>query len=95
MANFDVVVISHPPYSLDLAPATILLFAKAKITITGTIFQEVEDIKDLNAVPLDTSSNSYVQLLEICKKCVTVKGDYSERKQSELLTASFLSVLIA
>ena len=95
MANFDVVVISHPPYSLDLAPANILLFAKVKITITGTIFQEVEDIKDLYAVPLDTSSNSYVQLLEICKKCVTVKGDYSERKQSELLTASFLSVLIA
>jgi hypothetical protein len=46
------------------------------------MFQDLEDIKDLNAVPKDTSSDSYVQPLEICKKCVTVKRDYSDVKQS-------------
>jgi len=47
--------------------------------------QDAEDIKrnvttNLYAVPLDTFHNCFVQFIQRCKKCVTVKEDDFERK---------------
>jgi hypothetical protein len=39
----------------------------------------------LNAVPLDAFSDCSLQILERCKRCFAVKGDYFERKQTLFL----------
>jgi hypothetical protein len=39
------VIIPHPPYSLDVVPCGITLFAKLKIKLKGQRFETVCDIK--------------------------------------------------
>jgi hypothetical protein len=48
-------VLSHPPYSPDLAPADFFLFPNLKITMKGTRFEAVSSIqqtvsRDLKAI---------------------------------------------
>jgi len=44
MANRNVAVLHHPPYSPDLAPADYFLFPKLKFSSKGRHFQTVEEI---------------------------------------------------
>ena len=39
-------IIEQPPYSPDMAPANVFLFAKLKLPLRGTRFQSIEDIKE-------------------------------------------------
>ena len=45
LANSNVAVFHHPPYSPDLAPADYVLFPKLKFSLKGRHFQTVEEIK--------------------------------------------------
>jgi len=42
-------VVSHPPYSPDLAPADLFLFPKLKTTLKGRRFQTMEEMQE-NAI---------------------------------------------
>ena len=45
LANRNVAVLHHPPYSPDLAPADHFLFRKLKFFLKGRHFQTVEEIQ--------------------------------------------------
>jgi hypothetical protein len=45
LAKHDVLEISHPPYSPDLAPADFILYPTVKTALKGKMLQDVEDIK--------------------------------------------------
>ena len=46
LAKNVTVIMPQPPYSLDLAPADILLFQKLKTTMKGNHFATIEEIKE-------------------------------------------------
>jgi hypothetical protein len=57
LAKHDVMEISHPSYSPDLAPVDFFFFFEVKTVLVGETFQGVEDIKknmtaELKAFPL-------------------------------------------
>jgi hypothetical protein len=41
LAKLQTSVVSHPPYSLDLAPADFFLFPRLKTTVKGHRFQTI------------------------------------------------------
>jgi transposase len=45
LANRNVAVLHHPPYSPDLAPADCFLFPKLKFSLKGRHFQTEEEIQ--------------------------------------------------
>jgi len=45
LANMNIAVLHHPPYSPDLAPADYFLFPKLKLSLKGQHFQTVEEIQ--------------------------------------------------
>ena len=45
LANKNIIVLEHPPYSPDLAPCDFCLFPKIKSVLKGTHFVSVEDVK--------------------------------------------------
>jgi hypothetical protein len=44
VANNNMVIIHHPPYSLDLAPCDLALFPKLKMKLKGRHFETVSAI---------------------------------------------------
>jgi hypothetical protein len=69
-AKHGVVKISHPPYSLELAPADGFLFPMVRTTLKGKRSQDVEDIKknvtvELNAVPLEAFADCFRNFLKM------------------------------
>jgi len=76
--NCSMVQITDPPHSRDLEPAEFFLFLKVK-TALNRRYSNTRNIRKntlakLNAVPLDIFNDLFIQLFEIHKKCVTVKG---------------------
>ena len=68
LANRNVAVLHHPPYSPDLAPADYFLFPKFKFPLKGRHFQTVEEIqfavsRELN--PLNPELNPICYLLAL------------------------------
>jgi len=49
LAQHQISVVPHPPYSLDLAPADIFLFPKLKSTLQGRRLQTIEQVQE-NAI---------------------------------------------
>jgi transposase len=45
VTNNNMVIVSHPPYSPDLAPCDFALFAKLKMKVKGRHFETVSDIQ--------------------------------------------------
>jgi hypothetical protein len=86
LANSSAVEIGHPPYACDsILTSFIFLSPKGKRALKRQRFQDVTDIKKnvttkLNNVPLDISDDCLVQLLERCKRSISVKGDNFEGK---------------
>jgi hypothetical protein len=58
--NIKTSVVSHPPYSLDVAPADFFLFPKLKNTLNGRPFQTIEE-----------SQENVIRELHHHGKCVT------------------------
>ena len=48
LANKNITVLEHPPYSPDLAPCDFYLFPKIKSVLKGTHFVSVENVKAKN-----------------------------------------------
>lgn len=83
LAKQKVSVLSHPPYSPDLAPCDFALFPKLKIKLKGSYFDDVSAIKKssthvLEAIPQNEFENIFQSLLNRCHKCIEARGEYFE-----------------
>jgi histone-lysine N-methyltransferase SETMAR len=77
LAKRGILVLSHPPYSPDLAPAD--FFPKLKIAKKRTRFEDVSSIqqtvtRELKAIWEETFSRTFDSLYERCKRCAEVGG---------------------
>ena len=79
-------VLSHPPYSPDLAPSDCCLFPKLKTNFCGRNFGRNEDFIVLDAVNEyleDHAEDFYFErvtkLEQRWRKCIKMKGDYIEK----------------
>jgi len=54
LANKNIVVLKHSPYSPDLAPCDFSLFPKIKSVLKGTHFMSVENVKAKTAEILNS-----------------------------------------
>lgn len=83
LAEKQVAVLEHPPYSPDLAPCDFWLFPKLKNVVKGTHFESVEDIKTsvtgvLKGLRTDAFEGCFRAWQERMHKCVQFKGEYFE-----------------
>lgn len=84
LQNFGWNIITHPPYSPDLAPSDYHLFPKLKEHLAGRRFcsdEEVKDevqrfLKDMAASWYDMGIQKLPQRLQ---KCIDRNGDYVEK----------------
>jgi histone-lysine N-methyltransferase SETMAR len=79
----NMVIIPHPPYSLDLAPCDFTFFPKLKMKLKERRFETVSDIQRESQVVLDSiKENDFHSAFEVWKKqwdcCVRSQGDYFE-----------------
>jgi len=83
LANRNVAVLHHPPYSSDLAPADYFRFSKLKFSLKGRHFQTVEEIKcavrrELNNTSKTAFPEGMKNLKESANKCIDQGGMYLE-----------------
>lgn len=83
LAKRKVTVITHPPYSPDLAPADFFLFPKLKNAMKGGRFDDVPDIQRnvtriMNSIPAEQFKRAFRHLYERSKICVEREGLYVE-----------------
>ena len=83
LAKRKVTVITHPPYSPDLAPADFFLFPKLKNAMKGGRFDNVPDIQRnvtriMNSIPAEQFKRAFRHLYERSKICVEREGLYVE-----------------
>jgi hypothetical protein len=76
-------VITHPPYSPDLAPCDFLLFPKMKIKLKGRRFDTAEEIqaesqKVLKMLTQKDLQDSFRSWQKSWDRCVCSEGDYFE-----------------
>jgi hypothetical protein len=63
------VIVSHPPYSLDLAPCDFTLFPKLKMKLKGQRFETVSNIqRELQVVLESITENDFHGAFEAWKK---------------------------
>jgi histone-lysine N-methyltransferase SETMAR len=79
----NITLLSHPPYSPDLAPADYFLFPKLKKELAGNTMTQ-EDFKKawegvLRGVSKDESVKAFVRCFERCEKCIRLDGNYVEK----------------
>jgi histone-lysine N-methyltransferase SETMAR len=77
--------LEHPPYSPDLAPSDFYLFPKFKLFLAGQRFSSnLETIADVERYFADITNNHYrdgiMALEHRWNKCISLKGDYVEKK---------------
>jgi hypothetical protein len=83
------VIVPHPPYSLNLAPRDFALFSKLKMKLKGCCFEAVSDIQRELQVVLDSiKKNDFHCAFEVWKKkqwdhCIRSQGDYFEGDGSQ------------
>ena len=80
----DIELLSHPPYSPDLAPSDYWLFPNLKKALKGRRFKDTSDvIEAANQWFEDQSEEFYktgvMKLRSRCEKCILVRGDYVEK----------------
>jgi hypothetical protein len=76
-------VVSHPPYSPNLAPADFFLFPKLKTTLKGRRFQTTEEIqesaiRELPAITENAFQEAFQQWKKRWERCIASRGDYYE-----------------
>lgn len=81
LAKKGVVVLEHPPYSPDLAPADFWLFPKLKLSLKGTRFDSISEIqktvtRDLKALQPDAFSKCFDAFYRRFQRCYLCNGDY-------------------
>ena len=87
MTNFleseKVTVLSHPPYSPDLAPCDYILFQKLKYQLSGRRYNSRNAIGSafyqcLMGVPVDEYKKCLQKWIDQLKRCVLAGGEYFE-----------------
>ena len=83
LAHKMVVVLDHPPYFRDLAPADLFLFPRLKPAIIGACFANVNANQRsvtavLRSIPQEAFADCFRKLYEYCQTCVVMDGDYFE-----------------
>lgn len=83
LAKRGVVVLDHPPYSPDLAPADFWLFPKLKLAMKGERYSSIKDIQDavtdiLKGVPKEGFPGCFHSLFRRFQRCINEKGSYFE-----------------
>jgi len=81
-----VIVLDHPPYSPDLAPAGYFLFPKVKSHMKGRLFDSISDIQKavtstLNTISKDDFYKGIQKLNDGANLCVQLEGGVSKAKQ--------------
>jgi histone-lysine N-methyltransferase SETMAR len=76
-------VLDHPPYSPDLTPADLFLFARLKSIKKGARFADVAAIQErvtavLQSIPKESFDDSFQKLYERFQQCVLKDGDNFE-----------------
>ena len=82
LADRNVALLHHPPYSPDLAPGDYFLFSKLKFSLKGRHFQTVEEIQCAGTRELNISKTAFLEgmkkLKERANKCIDQGGMYFE-----------------
>jgi transposase len=83
LANKNITVFEHPPYSPDLAPRDFCLFPKIKSMLKGTHFLSAENVKAKTAEILNSLTehdlwNCYERWQHRMQLCVILEGKYFE-----------------
>ena len=83
LANKNITVLEHPPYSPDLAPCNFYLFLQIKSVLKGTHFLSVENVKAKTAEILNNlTEHDLRNCFEHCQHrmqlCVNSEGNYFE-----------------
>ena len=81
LAERNVTVLDHPPYSPDLVPCDFFLFPKLKEVIKGVRFPGMEVTKkavttELKRIPEESFQESMEAWQNRMRKCVRLEGDY-------------------
>jgi len=83
LANKNITVLEHPPYSPDLTPCDFYLFPKIKSVLKGTHFVSAEDVKakttDTSTALQNMTCGTALNIGSIVCSCVsTQKGNISK-----------------
>ena len=83
LAQKQVWVLHHLPYSPYLSPCDYFLFPKLKLPWKGRVFEDVQDIQaavtlNLRAIPQEDVQRSFQSLLDRATRCINVEGMYFE-----------------
>jgi len=83
LANRNVAVLHHAPYSPDLAPADYFLFPTFKFPLKGRHFQTVEEIqcavtRELNNISKTAFLEGMKKLQKRANRCIDQGGMYFE-----------------
>jgi hypothetical protein len=78
-----VAVISHPPYSPDLAPCEFVLFLKIKLKLKGRRFDTIKEIQAESQRVLDTLTEkdfreTFQKWRRRWDRCLNAGGNYFE-----------------
>lgn len=76
--------LDHPPYSPDMAPSDYYLFPHLKKALRGRRFRSDDELKaavveHFNSKNSDYYYNGIELLIQRCKKCIEVSGNYIEK----------------
>jgi len=83
LANKNITVLEHPPYSPDLAPCDFYLFPNIKSVLKGTHFVSVEHVKAktteiLNSLTEHDLQNCFEHWQHRMQLCANSEGNYFE-----------------
>ena len=83
LAKYEIKVIAHSPFSLDLAPCDFFLFPKLKYPLRGTRHESIEAIKrnslkKLKAIRSEAYKKCMENWINRWHTCIGLKGAYSE-----------------
>lgn len=83
LADKQIPVLDHPPYSPDLAPCDYFLFPKVKSVLKGTHFESMEAVKQktaelLRALSDEDFKHCFEQWKKRMQRCINSGGEYIE-----------------
>lgn len=84
LAENNVALVGHPPYSPDLAPCDFFLFPRVKAKLRGRRFPSVDDavtsyLDEINRITPDEWTECYQNWFKRMRKCVNMHGEYFEK----------------
>ncbi|CAK9803903.1 Mariner Mos1 transposase [Anthophora plagiata] len=83
LAQKQVCVLQHPPYSPDLSPCDYFLFPKLKPAMKGTFYDSVTQVQGavtrvIAAISQNDIKKSMLALVERAQRCIDAEGMYFE-----------------